>query len=182
MKKKPRRTDKTRSYDPLTDQHFAVVEAKDLPKLRKASDRKKHELALLGQIKQYGLPLPAVEYRFHPKRMWRFDFAWPEVWLAVEVEGGIWTGGRHTTGAGFQADTIKYNIAVEMGWRVFRYTPKQIKDGDAVAQLSRVLRNVEHPQQLYLLPNGGQESQPGGPDGTRTADGSHGSGEGGGEG
>lgn len=41
------------------------------------------------------------EHRFHPARRWRFDFAWPELLFAVEVEGGIWTGGRHNRGSGF---------------------------------------------------------------------------------
>ncbi|MDW3057363.1 hypothetical protein R8N49_14530, partial [Vibrio sp. 1978] len=58
------------------------------------------EKTLLFQIKTMGLALPEKEYRFHETRRWRFDFAYPEQQLAVEVEGGTWTGGRHTRGSG----------------------------------------------------------------------------------
>jgi len=85
------------------------------------------------------LPQPKREYRFHNKRRWRFDFAWPEKKVAVEIEGGIWHGGRHTRGRGFQADCEKYNAASEDGWTVFRFTPKQVKSGEAVGQMERIL-------------------------------------------
>lgn len=63
------------------------------------------------------------EYRFHPKRLWRFDYAFPEHKIALEVEGGVWTQGRHTRAEGFLGDIEKYNTASLMGWRVFRCTP-----------------------------------------------------------
>lgn len=63
------------------------------------------------------------EYRFHPKRLWRFDYAFPEHKIALEVEGGVWTQGRHTRAEGFLGDIEKYNTATLMGWRVFRCTP-----------------------------------------------------------
>ena len=74
-----------------------------------------------------GLPEPVCEFRFHPTRRWRFDYAWPDRLLAVEVEGGAWTGGRHTTGAGFVSDMEKYNAATLAGWRILRYLPRQLK-------------------------------------------------------
>ena len=73
-----------------------------------------------------GLPPPVAEHRFHPVRRWRFDFAWPEKRLAVEVEGGVFVQGRHARGAGIRADIEKYNAAVLMGWRVLRYLPEQL--------------------------------------------------------
>lgn len=66
------------------------------------------------------------EYRFHPVRRWRFDFAIPEEKIAIEIEGGVWTRGRHTRGAGYTADLEKYNTATVMGWRVLRYS--SVKD------------------------------------------------------
>ena len=65
-------------------------------------------------------------------RKWRFDFAWPADQLALEVEGGIWTGGRHTRGAGFLRDCEKYNTAAVMGWSVLRVTPEQVSSGAAL--------------------------------------------------
>src|SRR5437870_13453139 len=40
----------------------------------------------------HGLPKPAHEFRFHETRRWRFDYVW-EGWLALEVQGGIFTNG-----------------------------------------------------------------------------------------
>jgi very-short-patch-repair endonuclease len=71
----------------------------------------------------FGLPKPVVEYRFHPKRMWRIDYYFHEARVAVEVEGGIWTKGRHTRGAGFAGDIEKYNEMTCHGIRLLRTTP-----------------------------------------------------------
>lgn len=66
------------------------------------------------------------EYKFHPKRRWRFDYAIPDHKIALEVEGGVWTGGRHIRAQGFLGDMEKYNTATLMGWRVFRTTPDDL--------------------------------------------------------
>lgn len=66
------------------------------------------------------------EHKFHPKRKWRFDYAIPEHKIALEVEGGVWTGGRHIRAQGFLGDMEKYNTATLMGWRVFRTTPDDL--------------------------------------------------------
>jgi len=81
--------------------------------------------------------LPAREYRFHPSRRWRVDYAWPEHRLAVEIEGGAWIGGRHVRGSGFMNDMEKYNELTLMGWSLLRFTPRQVKNGEAVATLLR---------------------------------------------
>ena len=82
-----------------------------------------------------GLPQPEREYRFHPTRRWRFDFAWPQLMVAVEVEGGTWAQGRHTRGAGFERDADKLNAATSLGWCVFRYTAMRIRSGYAVTEI-----------------------------------------------
>jgi hypothetical protein len=46
--------------------------------------------------------------------------------VALEVEGGVWTGGRHTRGAGFLKDVEKYNRAAVLGWRLLRVTPDKL--------------------------------------------------------
>lgn len=61
------------------------------------------------------------EYRFHPERRWRFDYADVEHKIAIELEGGVWVRGRHNRGAGYIKDTKKYNAATVLGWRVLRY-------------------------------------------------------------
>lgn len=67
------------------------------------------------------------EFKFHPTRLWRFDFAQPDLKIAIEIEGGVHGGrGRHTRGEGFIADCEKYNEATMSGWSVVRITSKQI--------------------------------------------------------
>jgi very-short-patch-repair endonuclease len=67
------------------------------------------------------------EVQFQKGRKWRFDFAWPDIKVAVEVEGGVWMArGGHTTGSGYTGNCEKYNEALLDGWRVFRLTPDQI--------------------------------------------------------
>lgn len=50
----------------------------------------------------------------------------PEYKIALEVEGGVWTQGRHTRPQGFLGDVDKYNTATLMGWRLFRTTPEML--------------------------------------------------------
>lgn len=96
------------------------------------------EATLALQIILAGLPEPELEYRFHPERKWRFDFAWPDLLIAAEVEGGVWTQGRHSRGGGFINDCRKYNSAAELDWLVFRFPAALIESGEAIAVLSRV--------------------------------------------
>ena len=79
----------------------------------------KAEETLAFQIRAVKLPEPVREHRFHETRKWRFDFAYPSQKLAIEVEGGVWSGGRHTRGSGFTNDCEKYNAALMNGWRVW---------------------------------------------------------------
>jgi hypothetical protein len=78
--------------------------------------------------RQSGLPQPEPEFRFAPPRKWRFDFCWREQGVALEVQGGIWTRGRHTRGAALLAEQEKLNAAAAQGFRVLFCTPKTIGD------------------------------------------------------
>ena len=75
--------------------------------------------------KQFGVEC-VKEYRFYKSRQWRFDYAFPRYKIALEVEGGVWTQGRHVRPVGFLGDMNKYNTATLFGWRVFRTTPKKL--------------------------------------------------------
>ena len=96
-------------------------------------------LPLVLQIRSVGLPRPVEEFKFHPKRRWRFDLCWIDRKLAVEIEGGTWSHGRHTRGKGFAMDCIKYNEAVILGWRVLRVTTDMVNDGTALGYIERAL-------------------------------------------
>lgn len=97
---------------------------------------RKSRLTASEQLHQHiigsGLPDPEREWRFHETRKWRFDYAYPEKKIAMEVEGGVFTGGRHTFGGGFEKDAEKYNSAALMGWLVLRFTPAMIRRGMAI--------------------------------------------------
>lgn len=95
---------------------------------------------LLFHIRTVGLPEPVREHRFDRGRRWRFDLAWPQYMVAAECEGATWVQGRHTSGAGFAADTIKYDEAAILGWCVLRFTRNQIESGLAVTMVERALR------------------------------------------
>ena len=116
------------------------------------------ETILANQIIFAGLPEPEREYRFAAMLVglgvgvrwrlaatnlkdWRFDFAWPEQMLAVEIEGGIWIKGRHTRGQGFTEDCRKYSEAALMGWRVLRVVGKWVRNGEALRLIERALIN-----------------------------------------
>lgn len=72
------------------------------------------------------LPPAVTEYKFHPARKWRFDFAFVNEKLAVEVQGGIYTGGRHTRGAALKKEWEKLNLAAIMGWRILYCEPREV--------------------------------------------------------
>ena len=97
------------------------------------------ERVLSAELKKAGLPPHEQEVRFHPVRRWRFDFAWPDQKLAVEVEGGVFSNGRHSRGKGFTEDCVKYNQAVLLGWRVLRFTTAQITQNEAVEIIKSAL-------------------------------------------
>lgn len=115
----------------------------ELARLMKRMERTKLEDLFAAQVQAHGLPAPLREVRFHPSRDWRFDFAWPDHRLAVEVEGGEYVRGRHQRVGGFQRDTQKYNEAVMLGWRVLRFPGSRVKSGEAVNTVAQVLADEE---------------------------------------
>jgi len=90
------------------------------------------ERMLAAQIEDAGLPTPEREFRFAPPRRWRFDFLWRDLMLAVECEGGVYSRGRHVRPGGFRKDAEKYNAAAMLGYRVLRFTAREIEDGTAI--------------------------------------------------
>lgn len=88
----------------------------------------------------WALPGAQAEFRFHPARRWRFDRAWPELRVAVEIDGGTWNGGRHTRPAGYAEDCNKMNSAALMGWTVLRFTSDQIRRGEAYGFIAEAIR------------------------------------------
>jgi very-short-patch-repair endonuclease len=73
-----------------------------------------------GQV----LPIPEYYFDLALGRKHRFDWAFPEYRIGVEIDGGGWAphGGRH---AG-DGDREKLNIAASLRWLVFRFSPVMI--------------------------------------------------------
>ena len=104
------------------------------------------------QIKAAKLPPPVREYRFArgftdpftqqtKDRLWRFDFAWPDQKVALEIEGGAWVSGRHTRGAGFENDCEKYAAALLLGWKVIRVPTRWVRNLRALNTLEATLND-----------------------------------------
>lgn len=104
-----------------------------------SSQRSKLEEAFFIEVIHAGLPKPERQHKFHPVRKWQFDFAWPDKRLAVEIEGGTWSQGRHTRPRGYAADCEKYNAAARLGWVLLRFTGDMVKDGTALATVKSAL-------------------------------------------
>lgn len=100
---------------------------------------REHKFAI-GLPKARGIAsVPKTRRPLYRSRAWRFDWADVDNLIAVEYEGGTYGGkSRHTTAGGFRGDVEKYDVATELGWRVFRYTSDHVRNGEAKRQLARV--------------------------------------------
>jgi hypothetical protein len=94
-------------------------------KLSKAAERQHHG-TFARMCQRVGLPAPMLEQRFQETREWAFDFCWPEHMLALESDGGLHSGGRHTRGSEIVKTHEKLNAAAIAGWRVLYTTPEQL--------------------------------------------------------
>jgi very-short-patch-repair endonuclease len=103
------------------------------------------------------IPTPVSEHRFHSRRRWRFDFAWPALEIAVEIEGGSWVQGAHGRGKHFESDCEKYNEAAIAGWLVLRVTTDMVEDGRAVTFVERAIQRrraeLGNALQMYEIAN-----------------------------
>ncbi len=73
---------------------------------------------------------PALEreYKFSSARRWRADYAHPATKTLIELEGGIYSGGRHVRAEGYRNDVEKYNAAAMLGYTVLRLGTGQVDD------------------------------------------------------
>lgn len=83
-----------------------------------------------------------AEHEFHPDRQWRLDLAFPEIKLAIEIDGS----GFHTSDKGKRLDQQKRNAAIEFGWRVLSYPARECcvakRRARIVEQIGRVICGV----------------------------------------
>ena len=101
-----------------------------------------------------GLPSPVTEFKFHDNRKWRFDYAYPDKKVAIEIDGGSFTNGRHTRPLGFQNDLEKFNEAAILGWRVLKFIPQELNSMKTVDKIKKALdyeHSSEFKEQMELL-------------------------------
>lgn len=87
-------------------------------------------------IMRHELPQPVREYRF---KCWRFDFAWPKLLVAVEVDGGTFNCGSHIRGKGYQRDCMKNNEAQLDGWSVLRADREMVGSDEFAVIVKKML-------------------------------------------
>lgn len=97
------------------------------------------EATLVQHLKTHKISFEQ-EYKFHPTRKWRADFLITGTKILIEVEGGVWSGGRHTRGKGYIGDMEKYNSASMMGFTVLRFCTEQVKSGIAIQQIEILMK------------------------------------------
>ena len=103
----------------------------------------KGEASLAMQLNALGIPFRR-EVVFAPPRRFRFDFTLTggHAHIACEVEGGTYSGGRHTRGSGYSSDIEKYNLATLMGYDVYRFTTGMVTSGEALRVIQLAMEAV----------------------------------------
>lgn len=111
-----------------------------MPDEKQQRQAAKSRATLVAHCEEQGFPAPSPEYVFCAHRDWRFDFAWPEQRVALELEGGVAFGGRHSSVGGMEADMAKYNEAAIRGWIVLRVFTSKARSARILGYVSRALR------------------------------------------
>jgi len=88
-------------------------------------------------------PVPEYLFALSLGRQWRFDWAWPAHHVALEIDGGLFSGGRHARGAGILGDMQKLNEAAVLGWCVLRCVPATLTHTATLDLLRRALERRE---------------------------------------
>ena len=132
---------------------YSIAEYKKMVKATKPKGRSKRpkvkgekvpnefEAKLARELKTLKIEFEQ-EFEFHPKRKWRADFHLVGKKILVEVEGAIWSGGRHARGKRYIGDMEKYNAATMMGFQVLRFSTDQVKSGHAIQQIEKMVGDL----------------------------------------
>lgn len=102
---------------------------------RVARSNSVHEDSFWRQIVESGIPLPVRQFEFAKciGRKYRADLAWPDERVLIEVDGGLYNGGRHSNGVGRENDMERDAISCALGWKLMRFSPRHVRSGWALA-------------------------------------------------
>jgi hypothetical protein len=98
------------------------------------------------------------EYHFHQRRKWRFDFAFPQYKLGIEIHGGTYVPrskrdsaggyvnqpGAHSRGAHQRSDFEKWSEAAILGWFILHGDTKDVTKQALIEKIQRSLRKYQH--------------------------------------
>lgn len=110
---------------------------------------------VLKTLKEAGLPEPIEEFKFaagtlYDGRQWLSDYAYPDRLLLIEIEGGVYSQGRHTRGTGYANDCEKYSACNTLGYTLLRFITQDIGT-DYMKQAVKLAYDVHTPQQKRNL-------------------------------
>ena len=113
-----------------------IIGKQELSDSKLRSQRSYLEALFERQIQEHSFPQPVREFYFMG---WRFDFAWPELKIAVEIDGGTYIGGDHVRGKGYERDCKKNNKAQCAGWMVLRADRNMVGTYEFACDVKRAL-------------------------------------------
>ena len=94
------------------------------------------------------IPLPVQQLRFAAGRDYRADFAWPDHRLLVEVDGGLWIGGKHAIALHETRRQRRRIYAQALGWSIVEVGPPDVRSGAACDLIERWLTDPHQVCQL----------------------------------
>jgi hypothetical protein len=119
---------------------ITIAEYRMAPQKQK-KPRRDYKAEFIKQLDLAGLPIPASEITFAPPRRWRFDWAYQDRRIAIEYQGGNYTGkGGHNTVKGLKNDYEKFSEAAIRGWMLILIDSGSVRSGQAVTWVERALR------------------------------------------
>ena len=98
------------------------------------------------QLDAAGLTQYVREYQAIPGRKFRFDFAFVDERLLIEINGGTYNGGAHGRGVGINRDYEKGNLAVQHGFRLLQFDTKMVKSGVGLEFTEQLINQLKQEQ------------------------------------
>jgi predicted transcriptional regulator of viral defense system len=101
------------------------------------------EVRVLAAIRRAGLPMPVVQYElsFEDGHIVRFDFAWPHIRVALEVDHSFWHVGSEES----RKDKQRDRKVATLNWQTLRITEDDVRVGldGVMLDLAAVIRAAE---------------------------------------
>ena len=98
------------------------------------------EVRVLAEVRRQRLPAPVTQYvlSLDPTTIARFDFAWPDLKLALEVDHRTWHGGSEAQ----SLDKRRDRLAAALGWQTLRITDEDVRRhlAEAIAEVAAAIR------------------------------------------